>query len=75
VTLGELEATPNVAGIINVTTAPVLKFVDYSPVSGQSRLLKTAPDLNLPQQGKISPTGKSAYFMIDGKDFEFVFTD
>jgi hypothetical protein len=75
VTLGELEATPNVAGLISVTTAPVLKFIDYSLVSGQSRLLKSAPDLTLPQKGEISATGKSADFLIDDKDFELVFTD
>jgi hypothetical protein len=75
VTLGESETSPNVAGIISITTAPVLKFVDYSLISGQSRLLKSAPDLNLPQKGKISDTGKSAYYMIDGKDFELLFSD
>lgn len=75
VSLGELPATPSAAALFSVTAAPVLKFIDYSLVANQSRLLKTAPDLALPQKGKLSETGKSAYFLIDGKDYELQFTD
>jgi hypothetical protein len=77
VVLGENESTPNAltSSSFPSTTEQVLKFVDYSLVANQSRLLKTAPDLAFPQQGKLSATGKSAYFTIDGKDYELTFTD
>jgi hypothetical protein len=75
VVLGENEATPSVAPLFSVQPAPVVKFIDYSLTANQGRLLKVVQDLNLPQNGKLSETGKSAYFLIDGKDYELLFSD
>ncbi len=75
VVLGENEATPSAATLFSVTKSPVLKFIDYSLTSNQGRLLKAAPDLEIPEKGKLSETQKSAYFLIGGRDFELLFTD
>jgi hypothetical protein len=75
VTLTENEATPEALTPFTITSAPVLKFIEYSITADQTRLLKAAPDLSLPQNAKLSETAKSAYFLIDGKDYELVFSD
>jgi hypothetical protein len=71
VTLGESQATPDAALL---GTAIVLNFVDYSPADGTAQLLKSAPDLAYPAGAKLSETQKSAYFLIDGKDYELQFS-
>jgi hypothetical protein len=83
VTLGENEATPsvmsalvgNAATTFAGNTAPLLKFIEYSLPTDQARLLKIAPDLGYPARAALSETQKSAYFLIDGKDYELQFAD
>jgi len=81
VTLGENEATPSMVPAVTDATAvigattPALSFVDYSLLTDQARLLKYAPDLGYPSQATLSETQKSAYFLIDGKDYELQFSD
>lgn len=73
VVLGEQQATGNVTtalGTITVGPQP-LNFVDYSLVANQARLLKSEPSLTLPEEMKISETGKSTYFLLSGKVYEF----
>ena len=75
--LTEGEATPAVTSLLPglAQAASTLSFVDYSLISGDARLLKNAPDLASPSQARLSETGKSVYFLIDGKDYELQFTD
>jgi len=75
VTLGEAEATPAVTALAVTAPSPALNFIDYSLLSNQGRLLKTAPDLAYPQEGTLSETQKSAYFLIEGKVYELQFMD
>jgi hypothetical protein len=77
IVLGEREATPQVG--IDLTgikiTPPVLSFVDYSLISGQSRLLRVAPDLVYPKEAKIGELKKSVLFMVADKVYELHFRD
>jgi len=77
IVLGEREATPQVG--IDLTgiqiTPPVMSFVDYSLVSGQSRLLRVAPDLVYPKEARIGDLKKSVLFLVADKVYELHFRD